>query len=237
MSVRSALLAMSLFGATGCGGCGDLLGLFGLDGLGAPFTHTIEGTLRLSFGVVEADCGGEGTRANDQGTVTYAHGPTADGNCGLGATWAGTLIDTTDAKEQVEAGMEDQGLDPETVNITFTKVTFAVGAVTFTDAAGNDLTPPSIPSYRGVLGVEGDDEVIVVTHEGDGDPTQPAIEVKESEALVEALNTSWDSGESVPGTGDASAVVDMESAAAFADADDPGLDIEYAVTVEATVGI
>lgn len=232
--LRAFALSLCLTAVTGCGGCADLFGLLGLD---APFSHTIEGTLRLSFGSVDAECGGTGTREGEAGTITYAHGATADGNCGLGATWAGTLIDTTEAKAQVEDGMEEQGLDPATVKIVFTSVAFSTGAISFRDAVGNDLTPPSIPSYRGAIHIEGEQDLIVLAHEGEGDPTQAAVEVKDSQALVDALNAAWESGDPVPGTGDADAVVDMASAAAFSEADEPGLEMEYAVTVEATLGI
>lgn len=231
MTFRSALFALPLLAAAGCGGCGDLVGF------GAPFSHEIEGTLRVSFGPVAPDCTGAGTRTSESGTITYAHGLRPDGTCGLAAQWEGTLLDTAEAKEQVAVAMEEQGLDPENVKITFTKVTFDVTGTAIRDASGNDVTPPSIPSYGGALDIEGEDDLIVVEHAEGGDPAQPTVTVKESEALVEALNGAWADGAAIPGTGDASAVVDLAAAAAFAETDEPALELDYVARVEATIGL
>jgi hypothetical protein len=226
---RALALCGILTALAGCEGCDDLW----LFGMGVPFSHTIEGTMRLSFGNVDAQCSGSGHVDAENGIVTYQHAPTDDGLCALGAAWTGTLIDTAAAKEQVDAEIAARGFDPEVVDIEFTKVTFAVGAVSFRDADGADLTPPSIPSYRGVLQTQDRTELIVVEHDGDGDPTDPAVHVNDTPSLVADVNAAWDTDASIPGTGAARAVVDMDTAAAFADVDEPGLELEYAVTVEA----
>lgn len=228
---RALPLILILSAAAGCEGCDDLF----LYGMGVPFSHTIEGTLRLSFGEVDAECSGSGDVSAENGTVTYLHAPTDDGLCALGAAWTGTLIDTVDAKAQVDEEIAARGFDPKLVKITFTKVTFAIGAVSFRDKEGTDLTPPSIPSYRGALQTQDGEDIIVVEHEGDGDPTQPDVQVMDSPSLVADVNHAWATDESIPGTGAARAVVDMDTAAAFADVDEPGLEMEYAVTVEALI--
>ncbi len=229
MITRALTMCLLLTALCGCEGCDDLF----LYGMGVPFSHTIEGTMRLSFGSVNAECSGSGTLDADNGEVTYLHVPTDEGLCALGAAWAGTLIDTKSAKEQVFEEVEKRGFDPEAVTITFTKVSFAIGAVSFRDADGDDLTPPSVPSYRGALQTEDGESIIVVNHVGEGDPTNPDVQVNDSPSLVQDVNEAWQKEESIPGTGAARAVIDMDTAAAFAAVDEPGLEMEYAVTIDA----
>lgn len=223
-SLKSFLIALPLVAVSGCAGCG------------VPFNHEIEGLLRISFGDVEATCDASGTRTDDNGTVTFSHVTTGDG-CSLGASWEGTLIDTADAKEQVDAELTKQGLAPDDVQITFTAITFEVRSVSIKDAAGGDLTPPSIPSYSGALNVEGEDDLVTIVHEGDGDPKDPTITVKDSQVLLDLVNAAYAAGEEVPATGDTAAVVDMASAADFAAADDAAMEIEYVAKVTANIGL
>jgi hypothetical protein len=181
-----------------------------------------------------------GTRSDENGTVTYQHTAVAvEGGpslCGLHADWAGRLLDMADAKEQVEAEMVKQGLEPGTVTITFTGVQFEVTDVAMRDAAGNDLTPPDVPSYTGALSIEGDEDIIVIEHSEGGDVKDPDVTVKDSPVLVETVNAAYQSGEEIPGTGTTTAVVDLDTAAVLDAADHPGLDIEFIVKVEAQIG-
>jgi hypothetical protein len=227
MRVLSALLFVPLF-ATGCGGCG------------VPFTHEIEGSLRLPFGDVGGNCDASGTDTNENGTVVYEHTAVSASDpplCGVHAAWEGTLLDMADTKEQVEEEMVKQGLEPGTVTITFTGVSFEVTDVAIRDSAGNDVTPPEVPAYDGTLNVEGTDNLIVIHHEAPGDVADPDVTVNESPELVDAVNSAYANGEVIPGTGEATAVLDLSTAGPLTDADEPALQIDFIVKIEASIGL
>lgn len=234
MPRRSMLLLPSLLAQVGCGACDDAF-LHGLP-IGVPFTHGLAGELALPLGAVGTSCDAQGERDVDGAHVTYAHRTTSDGACLLSTTWEGTLLDATRAKEELRAALAEKGVDGDVAKVTFTKVSFALGAVAFRDAQDRDVALSAVRSYRAALHVAGQDEVVVVEHAAPADPSQPDFATQGEDAVVAALNEAWQDGAHVPGTGDAASTVDMKDAVTLAEADAPSLRVEYLVEIEGVLG-
>jgi hypothetical protein len=230
------LLVVPLLPALGCAGCDDAF----LSGLGVPFTHSVEDAAWISFGAVGADWEGQGTKTNDRGTVTYDHRGNDDGTCALLSSWEGTVVDIVSAKADAMAELQERGIDGTTARITFTKATIDVGAVSIRDDDNDDVVvdvpADAVRTYRAEVDFDAEEQVIVLVHEGDADPLQPTVTVTNTPALVDALNEAWQTDTSILGASRIRATLDPAAAAALAQAEEPGLDVEIAVLLEGVAG-
>jgi hypothetical protein len=233
---RAVLLALPLLGMIGCAGCDDLF----LSGLGVPFTHAVEDSAWISFGAVGDSCDAEGTKTNDRGTVTYDHRTDDDGTCALWSSWEGIVVDIVSAKADAVAELQERGIDGSATRITFTKAAIGVGAISIRDDDNDDVVidvdPAGIHAYRAAVDFDGEEQVILLEHEGDADPLQPIVTVTNTPALVESLNEAWQSDTSILGAAWIHATVDPGAADSLAAAEEPGLDVEIVVTLEGVAG-
>lgn len=240
--VRRFSLALLLL-ALPASGCDCLFGLLGA----VPFETESDGVVVFPLGSV-GDC----TSADD-GTVpangepdengnltTYAH--SNDGTvCQLKADWVGSLVNMEDVRAEVDAEIEEAGLDPATVRLKIISMTPTVETVVLRDDATDEvleLSDEALLGYRGSISVEGDEDIIVASYDGNGDPTVPDVDVKDSATLVELANTSFTEGTPLAASGTGNTSVAMNELPTIQAAGQPALVVTFKIVVagEASLG-
>jgi hypothetical protein len=240
--MRRCSLALLLL-ALPVSGCECLFGLLGA----VPFETESDGVVVFPLGSV-GDC----TSADD-GTVPENGEPDENGNlttyshsndgtvCILKADWQGNLVNMEDVRAEVDAELEEAGLDPATVRLRIISMTPTVQTVVLRDDATDEvleLSAEALLAYRGSISVAGDEDIIVASYDGSGDATVPDVEVKESVALVDLANTSFEEGTPLAATGTGNTSVAMSELPTIQGAGQPALVVTFKIVLagEASLG-
>jgi hypothetical protein len=242
MLLRRFSLALLLL-ALPASGCDCLFGLLGA----IPFDTETDGVVVFPLGTV-GDC----TSADD-GTVPVDGNPDADGNlttyshsndgtvCQLKADWIGNLVNMDEVKAEVDAEIEEAGLDPANVRLNIVSMTPTVKTVVLRDDETDDeieLGTDGLLAYRGSISVEGDEDIIVASYEGDGDPNTPDVEVKESAVLIANANASFADGTPLAASGTGNTSIAMTELPTVQAAGQPALVVTFSIALsgEASLG-
>jgi hypothetical protein len=240
--LRRSSLALLLL-ALPASGCDCLFGLLGA----VPFETESDGVVVFPLGSV-GDC----TSADD-GTVPSNGEPDEDGNlttyshsndgtvCQLKADWVGTLVNMEDVRAEVDAEIEEAGLDPANVRLNIISMTPTVETVVLRDDETDevlDLGTDALLAYRGSISVEGDEDIIVASYDGNGDPTVPDVDVKDSATLVALANTSFAEGTPLSASGTGNSSIAMAELPTIQAAGQPALVVTFKIVVagEASLG-
>lgn len=236
MLLPALLLAMPM------AGCECVAGLFPA----IPFQTESEGTIVFPLGAV-GDC-----TSDDDGTVPENGEPDENGNlttythvndgttCTLKADWQGRLVDMSDVKAEVDAELEEAGVDPTTVTLRIVSMTPTVQTVILRDDETDepiDLSADALLGYFGEISVDGDPEIITAGYTAPGDPTVPDVETKDSAALVEQANAAFADGTPLEATGSGNCTISMAQIAEIQVAGQPALVVSFAIGLEGEASV
>lgn len=240
MSRISFVLCLLALPASGCE-C-----LFGL--LGAiPFETESDGVIVFPLGSV-GDCtsADNGTvpadgEPDENGSLTvYSH--SNDGTvCQLKADWTGNLVNMEDVRAEVDAEIEEAGLDPANVRLNIISMTPTVETVVLRDDETDEvleLGTEALLAYRGAISVEGDEDIIVASYDGTGDPTVPNVETKESAVLIALANTAFAEGTPLAASGEGNTSIAMTELPQIQGAGQPAIVVTFKIALagEASLG-
>ncbi len=240
--LRRFSLALFLL-AIPASGCDCIFGLLGA----VPFETESDGVIVFPLGSV-GDC-----TSADNGTVPVDGEPDEDGNlttyshsndgtvCQLKADWVGNLVNMEDVRAEVDAEIEEAGLDPANVRLNIISMTPTVETIILRDDATDetlDLSTDALLAYRGSISVEGDEDIIVASYDGEGDATVPDVEVKDSPTLVALANTSFAEGSPLAASGTGNTDIAMAELPTIQAAGQPALVVTFKIVVsgEASLG-
>jgi hypothetical protein len=228
-TLHTVSLAASLAFASGCGGCSF------------PFTVETDGQVVIPLGPV-GDCS-----AADNGTYPENGEPDEDGNlttythvvdgtsCKMTANWTGPLVNMKKAREDTEKELENQGLDPSTIDVYISGFAPKVELVTLRDD-GKDGNPaidaPGLTAYHGSIAVADTDDVITADFAAPGDPLKPESSVNVTDDVLAAVNEAYQDKSTVPASGLAETAIDVAQLAPVQSAVRPALVVDFKLKIE-----
>lgn len=204
-----------------------------------PFDFTQEGSFAVPLGAV-AGCVGTGGgslpidgQPNEEGDLVTWHHVRDGDTCTLTATWTGPLLDMAPVRDEVDREIARRGLDPSHIEVEIVGVEPSLRMVELTDEAADVPLPTGVLlGYEGTLDVGSAAEVLTFRHAPPGDPSQPELDVKETDELLAQINAAWDARSVLPGRGSTTVAVSLEDTSPWSLAQLPVMLASYALHVD-----